>query len=264
LEEVSLEITIVNWDKYNPKRAQHSYRWFRFDNEFFTDKKLYDLDCECRCVFLFLLCTASKENSGKYDVERDYIQRQTGISNKKIDDSIKLLILKGVVATTKRCSSKSKSLPLRDETNETRRDETNETRELTVELFDTKQKSKTPGAHVFDAYANAYASRYNISPKRNSKVNSQCKQLAERLGVEDAVKVVTYYISLNEAYYTRNMHPIGYCLNDAESLYTKVKSGINMGRIKANQIERTSHNIDAINEGFEIFNKIKEGKNGKS
>ena len=40
-----------------------------------------------------------------------------------------------------------------------------------------KRVANGEGSHVFDSYAEAYASRYGTNPVRNAKVNSQIKQI---------------------------------------------------------------------------------------
>lgn len=78
------------------------------------------------------------------------------------------------------------------------------------------------GTRVWEAYSEAYTARYRHEPIRNAKVNSQCKQLAARLGVERAMAVVRFYLTHNAGLYTRTVHALGPCLQDAEGLHTQM------------------------------------------
>lgn len=92
-------------------------------------------------------------------------------------------------------------------------------------LHPTEPPKKTPGSFVWDAYETAYENRYKIKPKRNQITNTKCKSLAERLGTEDAVGVVQFFVTHNDGFYLRKKHPIWMCLQDAEGLYTQWKQG---------------------------------------
>lgn len=85
-------------------------------------------------------------------------------------------------------------------------------------------KVKTLGSRIFERYADLIFTKYGKEPLRNKKVNSQCKQLGERLG-EDALEVLKFYVEHNEASYIRSHHAIGYLLGDAEALHMQWQRG---------------------------------------
>ena len=92
---------------------------------------------------------------------------------------------------------------------------------------ETKPKNDTSqNKEVWSAYETAYFNRYAVTPKKNAKVNSQVKQLVERLGVDDAKKVVEFYLTHKSPYYIRNTHSLGPCLKDCETLFTQMKRGV--------------------------------------
>lgn len=78
----------------------------------------------------------------------------------------------------------------------------------------------TAGAKVFEAYREAYRRRYHTDPVRNQKVNSQCKQVAERLGAE-APDVAAFYLGHDNVLYVRAGHVTDLLLRDAEKLRTE-------------------------------------------
>jgi hypothetical protein len=80
-------------------------------------------------------------------------------------------------------------------------------------------------AQVWESYSTAYHERYKVPPLRNTLINSQMVQFVKRVGKDDAPLVAAYYVSSNEQFYVRKMHPIGLMLADAEKLYTEWKSG---------------------------------------
>jgi hypothetical protein len=92
-----LEIEIVNWDQFNPRRDQKTYSWFRLNNDLATDRKLFGLDAEQKYLWVCLLCEASKDNSGKFEVDVDYLVHITGIKREKLEQGLQKLCAAGSV-----------------------------------------------------------------------------------------------------------------------------------------------------------------------
>lgn len=72
--------------------------------------------------------------------------------------------------------------------------------------------------------------KYGVSPIRNAQVNAICKQIVERVGIEDAPDLVAFYLSHDNKFYLSKCHQLKFCLSDAEKLYTEMKKGIKMTR----------------------------------
>jgi hypothetical protein len=92
---------------------------------------------------------------------------------------------------------------------------------------------------VWDAYREAYITRYKSEPVRNAKVNGQVKQLAERLGSE-APDVVRFYLQHDKSFYVNKLHDIGLCVADAEALRTQWFHGRAVTQVDIKRFERAS------------------------
>lgn len=79
---------------------------------------------------------------------------------------------------------------------------------------------KTLGSEIWDSYANAIRTRYEITPIRNAKTSSQCKQLGERLG-RDAIEVAAFFVAHPDAVLRRDQHPLGILLAKAETFHAQ-------------------------------------------
>ena len=110
--------------------------------------------------------------------------------------------------------------------------------------FNLKESSKK----VWDAYKNSYIMRYGIEPKRNVKVNSQIKQLTQRLGHEDAVKTVEFYLTHNDSQFLKSSHSIGLCLLNAENLFSQMQRGVQITQSKINSYNRESKYTDLLED----------------
>ncbi len=88
------------------------------------------------------------------------------------------------------------------------------------------EPEKTSGALVFESYEAAYKKRYRVAKvPRNREINSQCKNLAEKLGKDDAVSVARWYVESNDPFYVRQKHTFGLLVRDAQKLWTEWQRG---------------------------------------
>lgn len=116
---------------------------------------------------------------------------------------------------------------------------------LNSSLSSISETKKTLGSFAFDSYAEAYQLRYSEPPVRNKKVNSQFKQLADRLG-QDATQVAKFYLTHNDFLYTKSMHTVDLLLRDAEKLRTEWATGNRMTTSKAKSAETVDHYQEQI------------------
>jgi hypothetical protein len=118
-------IEIINWDKYNPKRAQVTYTWLRLDNNIATDRSLFGLDPEQRYAWIVILCEVSRNNDPRYELNLPFLEHLTQVSQKKLTLLLQFLEKKGVIRslhhTTPECSDPPPpTTPTNERTNERR------------------------------------------------------------------------------------------------------------------------------------------------
>lgn len=105
---------------------------------------------------------------------------------------------------------------------------------------------------IWKAYSEAFYSRYGVEPVRNMKVNSQIKQIAQRLG-EEAIYTIGFYVGINDAWLVKNSHSIGSFLQNAESYLTQARTGRAITGNTARTVEKTQSAIDAVEEARRIL-----------
>lgn len=111
---------------------------------------------------------------------------------------------------------------------------------------------QTKCREAWTAYKNAYFARYEIAPVRNQKVNSQVKQLVQRLGTEAGPVAEFYVLNVNDAFVLRKTHDLGVLLSSAESYRTQWATGRTMTQTRARQIDSTQANASAVDEALAI------------
>lgn len=129
--------------------------------------------------------------------------------------------------------------------NKTRRKKSPETEEEKK----ARLMKATPGAFVWQAYKEAYFARYTIEPQRNAKASTCSKNICERIGVDNALEVVKYYLTREDAFYVNSAHEIGLCLRDCQKLVTEMKTRKPMSLSEARRRE-TSATTDQAIQGY--------------
>lgn len=90
---------------------------------------------------------------------------------------------------------------------------------------------------VWAAYSSAYRIVYGAAPVRNKIINSQIRQLVERLGA-DAPEVARFFLHSKNSYYVGKGHSVGALLADCEKLRTEWATGRRMTQTAARQADK--------------------------
>ena len=119
-------------------------------------------------------------------------------------------------------------------------------------LAKKNDNTEKPTTKVWEAYSQAYWHRHGTLPVRNAKVNSQIKQLHDRLGTEAAAVAEFYVLNVNDAFVLRKTHDLGTLLAGAETYRTQWATGRTMTQTRARQIDSTQANASAVDEALAI------------
>ncbi|WP_447902678.1 helix-turn-helix domain-containing protein [Stenotrophomonas pavanii] len=113
------------------------------------------------------------------------------------------------------------------------------------------------------AYATAYRTRHGVAPVRNAKVNSNVRQIVQRLGHSEAPLVAAWFLTVNERYVVQNMHDLGALLTKCEAYRTQWATGRQMTQASAQQQDQTQSNANAADEAKALLRKIKGASNAQ-
>lgn len=116
----------------------------------------------------------------------------------------------------------------------------------------TPSKKKSNSAETWQAYAEAYRSRYGIDPLRNVQANAQMARFVSNVGQEHSPNVARFYLEHGDRYYVGQRHPVGLLLKDYQKLYTDWQTNHAITTAEAGDKERTHSNYNAIQEAKQI------------
>ncbi len=118
---------------------------------------------------------------------------------------------------------------------------------LEEEIYLLKNKKRVvpkggKGINVWGMYSRCFRFVYKTEPIRNAMTNKLCCTLVDRLGEDDAILVAKFYLKQRDAFYVKNTHHLRFCVQDCETLATKMKTGLTITNKSAKNVERASHN----------------------
>lgn len=116
---------------------------------------------------------------------------------------------------------------------------------------------------TWKAYGEAYCQRYGTAPIRNAKVNSQVKQLVQRLGAEAAEVAAWFVMNVNDSFIVRKVHDLGLLVSSAEGYRTQCMTGRAMTNTRASQIDQTAANFSAADEAKAMLRAKRERERAK-
>lgn len=93
-EKVDIRIRINNWEKYNGRLDVKRASWFRFQNNFFDDNKINNLEIEEKFIFIWLLCEASKCDNDMFFVDDSLLRSIQRIHQRSSQRDIQRIINK--------------------------------------------------------------------------------------------------------------------------------------------------------------------------
>jgi len=272
VSKYAYEITIPNWEKHNGKQK-------RGHTHFMVSKRIFDNEMISKCnavefrMYLYCLAVAADFASGSISLHAGmlprYLRVGDGLLSKCLESLERYQLLKvSKTALTRhyitlqdktvhditRSSSEVEGPPLEPVQHSLDPEPKNE---LVLVKPQRPKKPKKEAAEVegnravWQSYRDAFVKRWNLEPKRNATVNGQVAQLVKRLGAEDAVAVVKFYVEHNKSFYLQNTHAFGYCLKDAETLYTQMKRNQPITQTHIRQYEKQDEYDETIRKIYE-------------
>lgn len=83
-----MEVEILNWEKYNPRKDVKATSWFRLENRWWRDHQFDGKSCEIRMVWIAILSIGSELQKPRFTISPRLIAATLGIEEKTILEAI--------------------------------------------------------------------------------------------------------------------------------------------------------------------------------
>lgn len=229
-------LTVTNFKKHNSS-LKKGHKATLIANNFCNDSKLGALPLTVRWLFLGIVLTCGDYTSDTIEMNEKQL-RDLLESSWSVDRALDALQSFQLLTYQKNASFLN-------------RIEKNRKEEKRIEKnlpAPRKNADKFENKIVWDYYFNAYRIRYGVDPLRNAQINSQVSQLRKKLGVEDACKVIEFYLKHNDSWYLKNTHSFGLCLKNAETLRTQMLRGQAITQVEVKRFEKIQQQSSMIED----------------
>jgi hypothetical protein len=97
-----IEIKILKWEEYNPRRDVKANSWFRFEHSFFENPEFFDFTQGEQLAWLYFLCCASKSKKGTFTVSVQHAERVARLETAVLNSAAVKLSELGMIQVTSR------------------------------------------------------------------------------------------------------------------------------------------------------------------
>lgn len=91
IEGEALEVEIINWEKYNPRKDIKHPRWFAFDNRMLESAQFFHFTADELKAWVYLLSQASQKSNSKIELFFEHAERVCGIKRKSFEAALEKL-----------------------------------------------------------------------------------------------------------------------------------------------------------------------------
>lgn len=240
-------IKLINFDKHQ-QNLKKGHKSILISTSFLSDPKVRVLSPVTKLLFLSCLLVAGESTSSHIEVSHDSLCFQSGVKSGSLQSQLDLLQSLRLLTYEKEVVLYNR---IEKKVIEKKRKEIPD-RSILITQKDENLKIK-------EAYFNAYRLRYGIDPVQNCTFNSQVSNLRKKLGTEDSIKVVEFYLTHNESFYLKNTHSFGLCLSGADTLRTQMLRGQQITSAHVKQLEKSlEHQTVAVDNSRRIDEMYKE------
>lgn len=95
-----MEIEVVTWEKYNPRKDLKSMPWFRLNADIGYSETLFELNPEQKWLWIFVLSTCTKKCSGRITVNPRFFAYHSGVREQNILKHIQVFVKRGLIRLT--------------------------------------------------------------------------------------------------------------------------------------------------------------------
>lgn len=257
-------IEILKWEKFNPRKDVKANSWFRLQHDFFENPDFYDFSPAEMLAWIYLLCLASKKNTGTVSINEKHLERVGRISVADFRSAVEKLetvqcVLVHVTGTLReRDESDTQTNATNERTDVTRRDETDVTRKPARDRAapaNAVAKSDTDGekANGFvKAYCDRFKARYGTNPQITGKDAGIAKRLAKTLSQEKFDTLLEAFFAMPDAWLVKIKHPLA-------AFESKLNEIVVFGNSGGFTTMQQTRQADGLASTAMLLKKVREG-----
>lgn len=240
-----ITITIINWNKFNPRKDVKRPTWFAMSNDLLDHPDFADFSPVEFHTLVYIFSQASKRNSPDVDL----VFAHAKVRN--IEPALLMTVIRKlerihcVRVTSEVPYAHVQNLYATDTTDRhDRQTEGAEHAHVQNLPAGKKRASRKPagavvplGQNLVAAYCEAYRKRYPTNPVLKPQDGRQLKAFGEQVGEPKAKELIAAYLTMNNSWFITKVHDVGTLLNNLNQVQNYVATGQIVTKDDAHQAE---------------------------
>jgi len=238
------KITIINWEKHNPKiKLKAGYTHFMLSKRFFHDQKILQLSANESLLFINLLSIAADLMCDSFTIHTRLLLDSLRLRDKSLSNALmrfqelQLLTFEKVVPN--RIEEKRKE----EKRKEGDTDLKNENKRIAVPAEQPTQKSNLAIAK----YCELWKDRYKASPPIGKKEAGQIARLVKEHGLEKTNSFIEAYLQMPDPWFIKKRHDISTLVSNLNAVSQFLATGRLITNREITQIDTTISHQNILN-----------------
>lgn len=262
-----MKFTVKNWNEFQHYKDR-APPWVKLHKGLLDDFDYQCLPIASRALAPMLWLLASENMEGIIDCDTKRLAFRLRTSEQEIKEGLEPLVRAGFLISASKALADCQQVAVPETETEAYKPEAEYQRQSTEVETEIEIKTLQPALPVaekksgvglteqmqkvcretWQAYADAYFTRYGTEPVRNQKTNRNVIDFCKRVSMQEAPDIARWYVGHSDAYYVRQMHAFGLLLKDAEKVRTEWATGQRMTQTKAKQADRAGNTASVVTE----------------
>ena len=231
-----VDVTLLNWEKYQFRKQIKSPSWFRLENRLWQDQQFFYFSAEERWVWICLLSLASQKQSATLSVALEWFSINSGVGVPTIESALQKLKDNNCLEYTLR--ARNVHVPICNSTRQDRHNKTiqDKTKKTDISIDADAKRLASPvlekgssSSRLIGEYAKAYKLRYNASPVIDGPTQGSVKRILKSVSEQKAIDLVQAYLQMNEPWFVTKAHDFITFEKNLTKIGLALQKGVDLG-----------------------------------
>lgn len=207
-----VDVTLLNWEKYQFRKQVKHPSWFRLENRLWQDQQFFYFSAEERWVWICLLSLASQKQSATLNIGLEWFSINSGVGIPTIESALQKLKDNKCLEYT--LHARNVHVPVCNPTrqditrhNKTIKDKTNTSIDSDAKrLSSPKSEKGSSSSRLIGEYIKAYQGRYNARPVIDGRTQGLVKKILSTVPEDQACDMVQAFVQMNDPWFVKKAH----------------------------------------------------------
>lgn len=204
----SVDVTLLNWEKYQFRKQVKHPSWFRLENRLWQDQQFFYFTAEERWVWICLLSLASQKQSATLSIGLEWFSINSGAKIPVIESALEKLKDNKCLEYTLHARNTHVPTCVSTRHNKTIQDKTDKT---DISIVSDAKRLSTPSkgsssSRLIGEYIKAYQGRYKARPVIDGRTQGLVKKILTAIPEDQACDMIQVFLQMNDPWFVKKAH----------------------------------------------------------